>query len=61
MLTGYELSTDSLCRLCHELRASRHKYTALKTQLASMREFARITEAEVQILRTKQSELLVNV
>lgn len=56
MLTGYELSTDSLCRLCHELRATRHKYTALKTQLASMREFARIREAEVQILRTKQSE-----
>jgi hypothetical protein len=56
MLTGYELSTDSLCRLCHELRASRHKYTALKTQLASMREFARIREAEVQIMRTKQSE-----
>jgi len=48
MLTGYELSTDSLCRLCHALRASQNKYNALKTQLASMREFARIREAEVQ-------------
>ena len=56
MLTGYELSTDSLCRLCHALRASQNKYNALKTQLASMREFARIREAEVQSLRTKQSD-----
>jgi hypothetical protein len=58
MLTGYELSTDSLCRLCHALRASQNKYKAPKTQLASMREFARIREAEVQNLRTKQSDPL---
>ena len=56
MLTGYELSTDSLCRLCHALRASQNKYRTLKTQLAIMQEFERIREAEVRNLRIKQSD-----
>jgi hypothetical protein len=56
MLTGYELSTDSLCHLCHALRASQNKHRVLKTKLASMQEFERLREAELQNLRTKQSD-----
>lgn len=56
MLTGYELSTDSLVRLCHALRASQNRHKTLKTQLVGMQESARIREAALEDLRTKQSD-----
>jgi len=56
MLTGYELSTDSLCRLSHALRASQNRNKTLKSQLHHMQEFVHMREAEVHHLRSKQSE-----
>jgi hypothetical protein len=56
ILTGYELSTDSLCRLTRSLKASEHKVRAVESQLAHANSCLRAKEAELRTLQARETE-----
>jgi hypothetical protein len=56
ILTGYELSTDSLCRLTRSLKASKHKVRAVESQLAHAQSCLRAKEAELRTLQARETD-----
>ncbi len=56
ILTGYELSTDSLCRLTRSLKASEHKVRAVESQLAHANSCLRAKEAELRTLQARETD-----
>jgi hypothetical protein len=56
ILTGYELSTDSLCRLTRSLKASEHKVRAVESQLAHANNCLRAKEAELRTLQARETD-----
>jgi len=56
ILTGYDLSTDSICRLSRIIKAHEHKIHSLETQLSYTIKSMQANEAELRVLQAREND-----